>query len=122
MATAVAVGGALGSAGRWSVGLLWPGWPGTLLVNVTGAFTLAVLLTAAPRARRLRRHPVLVTALGSGLLGGWTTFSAVTVQVVAWLREGEPVAALAYVAVSVLLGAAAVVAGSVCGRRLVAAE
>ena len=125
---AVAVGGALGSAGRYAVSAL-TGPPldevvaraafpwSTLLVNLTGALALGALAAAAALPPRAARRPWLVPLLGPGLLGGWTTFSTLSAEVVGLLRAGAPALAAAYVVTSVALGGAAVVAGSAAGSR-----
>jgi len=84
-------------AGTW-------GWA-TLTVNGAGAFALAGLLTVL--VRRPSEHTRLL--VGTGLLGGLTTFSGLAVEAVSLADGGRPGAAVAYVAVAVLtlLGAAA---------------
>ncbi|MGL5908885.1 MAG: fluoride efflux transporter FluC [Phycicoccus sp.] len=111
---AVAVGGALGSLGRWAVGLALPtasgGFPwATFCVNVSGAFAIGLLV--AYLARRPRPHPLTRPFVGAGLLGGWTTFSALAVDAVALTSAGREAAALAYVAATFVLGVLAVPAG-----------
>lgn len=97
---AVAIGGALGGLGRVGVALALPtieGWPlATLLVNVTGALLLGLLLatTDDPRLRAL---------LGTGVLGAWTTFSALAVELETLLRTA-PAVAVAYAAVTLAAG------------------
>lgn len=89
----VALGGALGSLGRWAVAVAFvapttsPSWP-TLLVNVSGAAALGALLVwlAARRPGSRRAQPLL----GTGVLGGWTTFSAAVLDVQAHLAAGRP--------------------------------
>jgi CrcB protein len=88
----VAVGGALGSLGRWGVATALPvaatspSWP-TVVVNLTGAAALAALLVwlTARRPGSRRAQPLL----GTGLLGGWTTFSAAVLDVQAHLAAGR---------------------------------
>lgn len=100
---AVAAGGAVGSLARTGVGLALPGVLGTLLVNVTGAFLLGLLLarTTDPRRRAL---------LGTGVLGSWTTFSALVVDTDRLLRS-SPALALGYLGVSLGAGLLAARAG-----------
>jgi CrcB protein len=95
----VAVGGAVGSLGRWAVATALPvatgspSWP-TVLVNVTGAAALGALLVAllARRPGSRRAQPLLAT----GVLGGWTTFSAAVLDVQVHLAAGRlPAVALA---------------------------
>jgi CrcB protein len=110
---AVAVGGLAGGALRLAVDTAVPATPlpwGTLGVNVLGAFALAVLAAwlwpVAPRAVRL--------ALGPGLLGAFTTFSAVAVAVVTL----PPLLAAGYLLATLALGLAASFAGLAVGRAL----
>ena len=118
---AVAVGGVIGSLGRYAVGLLLPHAVGefpwaTLLVNVSGAFSMGLLvafLVDRPGAHRLARP-----FLGVGVLGGWTTFSALAVDVVQLGVADEVQVAIAYVAATFLVGTLAVGAGTVVGQRV----
>lgn len=100
----VAAGGGLGALARVAVVELGPldAAPGTLAVNVVGALLLGALLGSTPPGHRVR------TLLGTGLLGGFTTFSALAVQV-----AGATSAAggLTLAVASIVLGLAAAVAG-----------
>jgi CrcB protein len=109
-----ALGGALGSLARWGVGLALPRssghWPwATLTVNLAGCLLIGVLLAVLAARRPDDDH--LRTFLGTGVLGGFTTFSAFALEVGDLLRAGAPVAAAGYVAVSVLGGLLAVAVG-----------
>lgn len=114
----VAVGGAVGAALRWGLELALPtgdgGWPwATLLANVLGSAALAWLVVHDDR----HRHPAwLRPGVGTGLLGGFTTFSTYAVQVA--LVGGEhPVLGLAYLVLTpVLCVAAAALAGGAALR------
>ncbi len=104
----VACGGAAGGVLREAVRRLLPAAPGTwdwsvLAVNAVGGFALAALLGVL--SRRPSEHVRL--AVGTGLLGGLTTFSGLVVEAVL-LSEATPAVGAAYVAVAVgsLLGAA----------------
>ena len=109
---AVALGGAVGAALRWALELALPvgGWPwATLLANVVGSAALAVLVVHDDR----HAHPRwLRPGVGTGLLGGFTTFSTYAVQV-AVLDATDPLLALAYL---VATPALCVVAATVAGR------
>lgn len=110
----VAVGGMLGAAGRYAIGEGWPtpdgGFPwSTFVINLTGCFALGVLMTWV--AGRERQHPLTRPFLGTGVIGGYTTFSAYAVEANDLLLTRHPTLGLAYLAVSVLLGLAAVYAG-----------
>ncbi len=119
----VAAGGALGSVLRYLVGL-WtlrsfgPSFPwGTLTVNVTGSFLIGVF--AEVIARRFGASAEMRVFLITGILGGYTTFSAFSLDAITLLERGEPVTALIYVASSVLLSALAVFAGQALMRAMV---
>ncbi len=82
----------------------------TVAINVVGSFLLGVLVTAGGVSGELR------TALGVGFLGGFTTFSTFSVQVVLDVEAGEPGRALLYIGASVVVGIAAAAAGYALGR------
>jgi fluoride exporter len=114
-----AVGGALGALARAGVAEGVPrapgDWPwGTLVVNLVGCLLLGALLAAlAVRRPDAERTQVF---LGTGVLGGFTTYSAFALEVTELISSGRPLAAVAYVAVSVVGGVLAVALGvRVCG-------
>ncbi|WP_369140128.1 fluoride efflux transporter CrcB [Modestobacter versicolor] len=118
---AAAVGGGLGALARWAVGVALPhpagAWPwATVLVNLTGCLVLGVLL-AAVFARHPDR-PLLRPFLGTGVLGGYTTFSTFSVDAVQLADAGRGGVALGYVVVSVVGGVLAAAAGVRLGRAL----
>jgi CrcB protein len=82
----------------------------TVAINVAGSFLLGMLVTVHGLSDELR------TALGVGFLGGFTTFSTFSVQVVLDVDAGEPGRAALYIGASVVLGIAAATAGYVLGR------
>jgi fluoride exporter len=111
----VALGGALGSVARYLMAAqitrwLGAGFPwGTLAVNVLGGLLIGVLAEAM--ALKWPVSPETRALLITGLLGGFTTFSAFSLEVVALAERGALVSALAYVAASVALSVGAVVFG-----------
>jgi fluoride exporter len=118
---AVAAGGAIGAMLRHFFVLAFPRSPGgfplvTFAENVTGAFLLGAVLIALLRSPRLaaRWRPFLAT----GILGSFTTFSTVSLQIVRMVVEGEAGAALYYVTASFAAGFAAAAAGIVTGAAL----
>lgn len=106
----VASGGALGSLLRFAVGRALPSAPAalpwsTLGINVLGSFALG-LLTGASLARP-DASPALRAFLGVGLLGGFTTFSAFSVETISLAHSASFAKAGLYILLSVLLAIAA---------------
>lgn len=102
----VALGSAIGGVGRYLMSLLIPYNPATdnlpvatLTVNIAGSF--AIGLVAAHAARGGFGDPRTALFLATGVCGGFTTFSAFSLQMVGLLQQGEPVAAAIYVLASV---------------------
>lgn len=118
---AVAVGGLLGTELRYAAGLLFPEAAGavpwtTLVINVVGSFVLATLTTiwiARPRTAFWLR-----AGLGPGLLGSFTTFSALVISIDQQFRGGFHATWLAYLGLSLLLGLGAAAAGWKTGKAL----
>ncbi|MEO1066962.1 MAG: fluoride efflux transporter CrcB [Pseudomonadota bacterium] len=112
----VALGGAVGASARHLVGLLTlrlfgPGFPvGTLAVNVVGSFLMGVLIASLVKGA-LGTGPEWRLFLATGVLGGFTTFSAFSLDTIVLWERGETAAALIYVVVSVGLSILALVAG-----------
>ena len=112
----VALGGAAGALARYQLTRFmgWIAGPsallpwGTLIANVLGSLALGMLMgwfarDGGSEAVRL--------ALGVGVLGGFTTFSAFNLETVQLLARGQGVTALIYIAVSFVAGIAALYAG-----------
>jgi fluoride exporter len=113
----VALGGAVGSLLRyWLSGIvatkagaaLW----GTLFVNITGSFLIGLLAVVAGANLPLRN--LLLT----GLLGGFTTFSAFSLQTLELFENGNTTLALANIALSIILCLLGVWLGSIAGRAI----
>ena len=116
---AVAAGGALGATARWGIGLALPTPPGglpwpTLGINVLGCLLIGVLLGVAARRRT---HPLLRPFAGTGVLGGFTTFSGYAVDGLGLLRAGTPGPAVLYLAGTLLGALAATALGLAAGQR-----
>lgn len=100
------LGGAFGAGarhlvGRWALGAFGAGWPyGTLIVNLAGG--LAMGLLAGWLARDGGGGESARMLIGVGVLGGFTTFSAFSLEVVTMLERGDWLPALAYMLVSVI--------------------
>ncbi len=106
----VAIGGAIGAVLRYMTGLaalrmFGAAFPvGTLSVNVVGSFAMGILAIWLSGGRF---SPLLMT----GLLGGFTTFSAFSLDVVTLWEKGQVGAAALYLAASGGLSIAALIAG-----------
>jgi fluoride exporter len=101
----VALGGAAGSMLRYLSLLAVPAPWGTLGVNVLGSFLIGLIFVPAGR---LGLSPLLLT----GMLGGFTTFSAFSLDAARLWTAGQGAQAVAYVAGSVGLSLIAVAAGA----------
>jgi fluoride exporter len=112
----VAAGGACGASLRHLVNLAvmriaGPAFPwGTLAVNVVGSLLMGVLAGWLAR-RQFGAVYEIRLLLATGLLGGFTTFSAFSFDFATLWRDGASVAALLYVAASVILSIVAVFSG-----------
>lgn len=119
-AVAVAVGGALGSVARWSIGLLLASREdlplATLAVNVSGCFAIGFLaqwLDASPTSSATTARALLI----AGVCGGYTTFSAFGLETVHLVQRGAVGRAATYVALSVAASLAATTVGLLLGAR-----
>jgi CrcB protein len=116
----VALGGALGSVLRFGVGRLTANYLGgpafldTFIVNVTGSFALGVFLTIILERIAV---PIEVRAfLAVGLLGGFTTFSTLSVEAVRVAESGEVLKAGASIAANLVFGLLAAYLGFLAAR------
>ena len=112
----VALGGAMGSVARYGMGLAAARWFGigfpwgTLLVNVAGGLAMGVLAARLGPAGEQQR-----LLLGVGMLGGFTTFSAFSLETLDLMEQSHGLAAL-YVAASLIFGVGACWLGLTLGR------
>lgn len=119
---AVAVGGAFGCTARYGltqlIQLVWGrNFPtATLVINVSGSFILGFLFFET--LERLTMAPALRTAILTGGLGGFTTFSTFMVESVLLVEDGRRGEAFLYLALSIVLGLSAAVTGGLLSRRL----
>jgi fluoride exporter len=119
---AVAAGGAAGSVCRYLVGLaalrlFGPAFPyGTVAVNVFGSFVMGVL--AVVIGSRVGGGEPAKLLLMTGFLGGFTTFSAFSLDVVRLVERGDAGLAVLYGVASVGLSLAAIAAGLAVARAL----
>lgn len=119
MLAAVAAGGALGAAARYGLGVAWPvpagGFPWvTLLVNVAGCAVLGALLELL--AGLTAPHRLVRPFFGTGVLGGFTTFSTYAVETVQLVDAGHSGLAGTYVLATLIGALAAVWAGTMVIR------
>jgi len=108
----VAVGGAIGSVLRYGMVAAVGAPVGTLVVNVLGSLVMGVLFVVL--SGRAGLSPLLM----AGVLGGFTTFSAFSLDAMK-LWEGGRLQALGYVAASVILSLAAVAFGAAVAKGAV---
>lgn len=116
-AALVGAGGFVGTGARFGLGLLFPVPDGALpltifAVNLLGALALGVLVGAAGQRRELQ------LLLGTGLLGGFTTYSALATDAAALLQGGDWAAGLGYGMGTMLAGGVLSVAGLALGAKL----
>jgi CrcB protein len=110
----VMAGGAVGAGlrhlfGRWMFNAFGPGYPwGTLGVNLLGALAMGLLVGVL--ARSGGSEPLRL-ALGVGVLGGFTTFSAFSLDMVTMIERGASASAIGYALVSVIGAVAALFVG-----------
>jgi CrcB protein len=116
---AVFLGGLVGTAARLALDAVIPhgdsDFPlSTLLINVAGSFALGLLVAGVgPNARDWVR-----AGLGPGLLGSFTTFSAVVVSLLSLSTSNHLPTAIVYLVLSIVLGFAAALVGLQLGRRI----
>ena len=118
----VAAGGAIGASLRHLSGIAWlrmagPAFPyGTLFVNVVGSlimgFFIAWLVNRQGTSNELRMF------IATGILGGFTTFSAFSLDVANLIERGAMQLTIFYILASVILSIAAVFAGLWFGRTI----
>lgn len=132
-AALVFVGGGVGAVARYglvraSETTLGTAFPyGVLAANVVGSFLMGVLVgwltvrgSGLAGFLDLEGHDAVKAALATGLLGGFTTFSAFSLDAVRLWEAGSQGLALAYVVLSVALAIAALVAGMIMARGIFA--
>jgi fluoride exporter len=122
IALAVFVGGGIGAFGRYVVGLMaaanfGAGFPwGTLGVNILGSFLIGLLAQVLPPMDSGGSMARLF--LITGVLGGFTTFSAFSLESLQLMQRGEAGLALAYILASVFVSIGAAALGWSAGRLI----
>jgi CrcB protein len=119
---AVAVGGIIGAESRFGLQWLFPHPAGgfawaTFAINITGCLLLGAVMVLVIEVWPDR--PLLRPFLGTGVLGGFTTFSSYTVEVQQAVAAGHPATAAAYLVGTLIVGLLAVWAGSGIATTLV---
>ncbi|MFZ2995497.1 fluoride efflux transporter CrcB [Sphingobium sp.] len=119
-------GGALGAALRYQLGRfathMTPGatWPwGTLAANLIGGFAMGLLAGWLARGSAVSGEPIRLL-LGVGVLGGFTTFSAFSLESFLMIERGQPMMAMGYILASVVGAIAALGIGLMTMRSVVA--
>ena len=119
---AICLGGAVGTGARyllseWAAVSLGTGFPwGTFLVNAIGSFLLAVIMYAGVEASAL--SPTMRLALGTGVMGGFTTYSTFSFETMRYLESGSVGLAGLYVAATLFVCLGACMAGWAAARAL----
>ena len=119
----VAAGGAIGASARHLVGVaslraFGSGFPvATMIVNVVGCLIMGLFIGLL--SSRFQGSEALRLFIATGFLGGFTTFSAFSLDFTVLWERGETMLAIGYVAVSVLLSLGALAAGLWLTRTLV---
>ncbi|ARF59732.1 chromosome condensation protein CrcB [Streptomyces gilvosporeus] len=119
----VAAGGAIGAVARYGATLLWPtaagAFPWTILaVNVVGCALMGVLMVLITEL--FSPHRLVRPFLGTGILGGFTTFSTYAVDIQQLVDARRAPLALAYLAGTLLAALAAVWGAGAATRELLA--
>ena len=108
--TVVAVGGMVGALARFQIGRSWPARPdgfpwSTLTINVVGCLLIGALMVLV--TERGQAHPLIRPFLGTGVLGGFTTFSTYTVDIHRLLTTNHIPLALSYLLATAVSAVAA---------------
>ncbi len=117
----VAIAGVLGATSRYLISVLIPsqGFPvATLLLNLTGCFLLAIVMRYMARLPRVSSN--MVTIVGTGFVGSYTTFSTFSLESVELLEQQMYLAALLYIGASLLGGLLFTWLGFRCSEYLLA--
>lgn len=119
---ATAAGGALGAAGRygvgvWAVRIFGHGYPwGTIIVNIVGCFAMGLIIKLL--SSHVGANNELRAFLTTGMLGGFTTFSAFSLDFATMFERNDYGVAALYVTLSVGLSLMAIFLGLFAGRLI----
>lgn len=117
----VMIGGGIGAGlrflfGRWALGVLGPNYPwGTLGVNITGSFAMGLLAGVLARTGGSEQLRLFI---GVGILGGFTTFSAFSLELYEMILRGDMGQAFTYISLSLLAGICALWLGIILVRAV----
>ena len=111
----VGAGGAIGAMLRYFVSGLLPAAWGTLVINVVGSTAMGLLVGLLARLLPAGQADIRLF-VAVGILGGFTTFSAFSLDAATFWERGEMANAALYVVLSVALSIAALLAGLVLAR------
>lgn len=117
-------GGAVGAGARYALSQWfatngWAAYPwATLVINVSGSLLMGLVMGVV--MLRAELPPELRVFLATGILGGYTTFSAFSLEVWQLVERGEAGAAMAYIIASVALSVAGLVLGLLATRWVLA--
>ncbi|MFJ2417043.1 fluoride efflux transporter CrcB [Streptomyces brevispora] len=119
----IALGGAAGASARYAASLLWPtatdGFPWTtLLVNVIGCAVIGAFMVVISEV--WAAHRLVRPFFGTGVLGGFTTFSTYAVDIERLIDGGRARSGLAYLGLTLLAALAAVWSAVWLTRRVLA--
>ncbi|GHH72941.1 putative fluoride ion transporter CrcB 1 [Streptomyces sulfonofaciens] len=122
VAAVVALGGAIGASARYGASLLWPtaagGLPWTTLgVNAVGCAVIGVFMVVISEV--WVAHRLVRPFFGTGVLGGFTTFSTYAVDIQQLVDGGRARTGLAYLGLTLLLALVAVWSAAWATRRIV---
>ncbi|MFG2539553.1 fluoride efflux transporter CrcB [Streptomyces sp. NPDC048511] len=119
----IAVGGSLGAVARFGAAQVWPtaagGFPWTTLaVNASGCLVIGIFLVAVTEV--FSAHALLRPFFGTGVLGGFTTFSTYCGDIERLVTHGRAGSALTYLTATVVAAVVAVTVGAWSTRRILA--
>ncbi|KOG07259.1 fluoride efflux transporter CrcB [Streptomyces viridochromogenes] len=117
----VALGGAIGATARYAASLWWPAGPGgfpwaTFWTNVVGCAVIGVFMVVITEVRAA--HRLVRPFFGTGVLGGFTTFSTYAVDIQQLLDNGHARVGLAYLAATLTAALTAVWLAAAATRRV----
>ena len=118
----VGAGGFAGSVARYLVSVLPAAWTtsvfpyATFAVNIIGCFLIGMIAVFTDRAELV--SPAMRLLLAVGFCGGFTTFSAFSIESVGLIEKGEYVYVCLYITLSVIVGILATVFGMAVARML----